>query len=211
MLDNFTRPLKEKILIPCAEFTGRFLSPNQISVIAFLSGLIGAAAVFKNNMTAGIIFWLLNRILDGLDGTVARVTGKMSDFGGYLDLMLDLILYVLIPVAFVYNGIVNNGMGIELLWACLILFGIFYINLGSWALLSALIEKKSNRQIKESETGHLTSLVMPSGIIEGTETVVFYTIFFILPDHILWLFLMMSFLTATGAIQRWFWAVKNIK
>jgi phosphatidylglycerophosphate synthase len=211
VFDSFTRPLKEKVLIPSASFIGRFLSPNQISVIAFLSGLLSAAAVFKSNMTVGIIFWILNRILDGLDGTVARVTGKMSDFGGYLDIMLDLILYILIPIAFVYNGMVIGGSGIELLWACLILFGIFYINLGSWSLLSALIEKKSNNRIKESEGEQLTSLVMPTGIIEGTETVVFYTLFFIFPSQVLWLFLLMSLLTASGAVQRWIWAVKNIK
>ncbi len=211
MLDRFARPLKDKILIPAAESAGRFVTPNQISAAAFLSGLISALFILAGNLSAAFLFWIVNRILDGLDGTVARVTGRISDFGAYLDLVLDLIIYTVIPSSFVYYSIIFKNAGQDIFWSAIFLLSVFYINLGSWTLLSAVIEKRKNPVNNDKKNEQLTSLTMPSGIIEGTETVVFYSLFYIFPDSILILFILMGILTSAGAVQRWFWAAKNIK
>ena len=212
MFDRLTRPIKEKLLLPFALFVGNFFSPNQISLAGFIAGIISSVLIIQGSIMLGLVFWGLNRILDGLDGTVARIRDKQSDFGGYLDLILDLILYTAIPAAFVYYGIKNNLYNsTSLMWSCLILFAIFYINLGSWSILSALIEKRNNTKLKQREKDNLTSLVMPQGLIEGTETVIFYTLFFILPKHLILLFYAMSFLVFIGAIQRFIWAGRNIR
>ena len=44
---------------------------------------------------------MLNRILDGFDGMYARKTGRTTEFGGYLDIIVDFTIYGLIPVAIV--------------------------------------------------------------------------------------------------------------
>ena len=43
---------------------------------------------------------LLNRLLDGLDGAVARAAGS-TDLGGFLDITMDFLVYSAIPFAFV--------------------------------------------------------------------------------------------------------------
>ena len=42
---------------------------------------------------------LLNRLLDGLDGAVARAAGG-TDLGGFLDITMDFLIYSAIPFAF---------------------------------------------------------------------------------------------------------------
>jgi len=48
-----------------------------------------AFLVSQGLLTVGFYCWILNRILDGFDGLVARERNQQSDFGGYLDLVLD--------------------------------------------------------------------------------------------------------------------------
>jgi len=36
-----------------------------------------------------MIYWILNRILDGMDGMVARKRNISTKFGGYLDILVD--------------------------------------------------------------------------------------------------------------------------
>jgi phosphatidylglycerophosphate synthase len=48
-------------------------------------------------MLAALLF-LLNRIFDALDGTVARLRNLQSDFGGYYDIVTDFITYCMLPV-----------------------------------------------------------------------------------------------------------------
>ncbi len=56
-----------------------------------------------------------------------------------------------------------------------------------------------------------TSINKPTGVIEGLETIIFYTLFYIFPDKLLTPYIIMSILTMLGALQRVVWSVKNIK
>ena len=47
----------------------------------------------------GLILIFIGRICDGLDGAVAKQT-KQTDFGGFLDIVLDFAFYGMIPLAF---------------------------------------------------------------------------------------------------------------
>ena len=90
-------------------------------------------------MYVALAFWLLNRITDGLDGTVARISNRQTDWGGYLDIMLDFIIYALIPISLAFS--VNNGAIIFITLS--IMLGVFYINSASWMYLSAILGKKT--------------------------------------------------------------------
>jgi hypothetical protein len=78
-----------------------------------------------------------------------------------------------------------------------------YINAASWMYLSALLEKKKNEP---------TTLAMPAGIIEGTETVVFYTLVLLFPRFTVPMFAVFAFLVALTALVRavgWYRKVKT--
>lgn len=200
MFDEKLRPLKEKLLNPVSRTLGRVISPNQMSLFSLLLGAISIYFIYRAEYINGLIFWTLNRITDGLDGTIARVTGRQSDFGGYLDIMIDFLIYSSIPIVFVIS---RGRINIELL-VLSIMLGVYYCNAASWMYLSSILEKRGSYN-------KLTSINMPLGVVEGFETIIIYTLFYILPQRILLLFIIMSCLTLLGTIQRVIWSIKNIK
>ena len=203
MIDRYLRPLKDKILFPIAGRVGSYLSPNQVSVIAFIFGLASCAMILLNQLYAALVFWLLNRIIDGLDGTIARLSERENDWGGYLDIMLDFTIYALIPICLAL--IIGDGILIYL--SLSVMLGVFYINSASWMYLSAVQEKRSMKNIKKQ----LTSVPMPTGLIEGTETIFLYTLFFFFPSYLPVLFFTVSGLTLVGIVQRMSWGYRNLQ
>lgn len=204
MLDKLTRPLKDKLLYPLVKMIGSSLSPNSITIFSFFLGLGSVYFIIYEELTQALILWILNRICDGLDGAVARESGNQSDFGGYLDIIVDFTLYALIPLSFTYA----YGRG-EASWLYLgVMISLFYVNSASWMFLSALLEK---RKAGREGRGEQTSITMPSGIVEGTETLIIFTLFYILPHKLDLLYIIMSISLLPGIGFRLAWAWKNLK
>jgi phosphatidylglycerophosphate synthase len=144
----------------------------------------------------------VNRVLDGLDGTLARVQGRQTDLGGYVDLLLDFVVYAAIPIGLAV------GLGDDrTLVAALVLLASFYVNAASWMYLSAVLER---RDAGTRARGELTTVAMPPGLIGGTETMVCYAAFFLLPRYLVPLFWLMSSLVLLTAVQRLAWAVRRL-
>ena len=101
MRDVMLRKQKDIWLEPLATNVLAKVHPNVVSFIALFVGLLAAVAVIYQLYWYALILWFLNRILDGLDGLIARIHHKQSDFGGYLDLILDFVIYLAFPVSFV--------------------------------------------------------------------------------------------------------------
>jgi len=200
MQDAFLRRQKDRLLTPMAGTTFAAIHPNLISVIAMVIGLGSAFAILGHWYGVGLLLWALNRMLDGLDGVVARVHQKQSDFGGYLDLFLDFIIYLAVPIAFVAALPTTIN-----LWAGLFLITSYVLNTISWTTLAALLEKRQRHTVNR-----LTSMEMPTGLIEGAETIVFYTLFYLLPEYIAILFTAMALLVLFTASQRVWWAYRHL-
>jgi len=92
------------------------------------------------------------------------------------------------------------------LWAGLFLMSSYVLNSISWTTLAALLEKRQRHTINR-----LTSMEMPTGLIEGAETILFYTLFYLLPDYIAILFTAMALLVLFTASQRVWWAYRNLQ
>jgi len=60
-------------------------TPNFISFLSFVFGIITTILFFKGNLLLGGIFFELRNIGDTLDGRVARLKGVGSSFGAYYD------------------------------------------------------------------------------------------------------------------------------
>jgi phosphatidylglycerophosphate synthase len=201
MRDSVLRQQKDRFLAPVAEYAFISIHPNAVSIAALVVGLLSALAVSQQAYLAGLALWLMNRILDGLDGVVARTHRKQSDFGGYLDLFLDTIVYLAVPLAFVVASPSITNLG-----AALILLASYYLNTISWTILSALLEKR-----RLQPANRLTSLEMPTGLIEGAETIVFYAAFHLLPGYVAPLFWLMAALVVFTAGQRIVWAYRHLQ
>jgi phosphatidylglycerophosphate synthase len=201
VLDHRLRAYKDQLLRPIAGCVEGF-SPNAITVWAAAVGLAAAGAAALSLYWLALGLWLLNRILDGLDGMVARRCSRQSDFGGYLDIVLDFVVYAAVPIG-LYLGTPAAGSGFSLI----LLLASFYINSASWMYLAAILEK---RRSGAAARGELTTIIMPPGLIGGTETILFYTAFLIWPGQLPWLFTAMAGLVMVGIGQRLWWARHNL-
>ncbi len=200
MLDRTLRLPKEKLLLPAAKKLN--LSPSLITLVGLGFGLLAAFAAANAWYLGALCFWLTNRILDGLDGEIARIHHRQSDLGAYFDIMADLLIYALMPITLVL-GRQESSLGLALA----ALLSSFYINAGSWMYLSSVLEKRGRGATFQAEK---TGVTMPTGLIEGSETVIFYTLFLLLPQQLELLFWFMSLLIAITIIQRLYWASKHL-
>ena len=200
MRDAALRAKKDEYMVPLAQSFFATVHPNVVSLMAMGVGLLAAAAVIQERYWLGLLLWLLNRILDGLDGVIARVHDKQSDFGGYLDLLFDFVIYLAIPIAFL-----SAAPTVFNLWAGITLISVYVLNIISWTVLSALLEKRHMQS-----PSRLTSMEMPTGLIEGAETIAVYTLFFFFPGSIGYIFFIFAALVLVTAGQRVFWAARNL-
>lgn len=84
------------------------LTPNQVTIIFILTGLIGGFLSFNGYLLIAYIFWRLHIIIDMADGSVARVTKLFSEYGDILDKVGHHIIYPIYWIGFIYSsGLLN--------------------------------------------------------------------------------------------------------
>jgi len=202
MLDRSLRVYKEQMLRPVANGLMANIHPTTLTLIGFGFGIGAGLAAWQGMVIWSMALWALNRLFDGLDGTVARRYNKQTDLGGYIDILLDDAIYVFI-IAMLAVGVNTAPAYI----AALFLLASYRVNSASWMYLSSLMEKRKQGASANSE---LTSITMPPGLIEGTETVVFYFAFLAFPAYATPLFALFGALVFFTVGQRVLWAVRNL-
>ena len=194
MFDKQLRVPKERALVPVARVLPPSLSPLTLSIGSLVLTLGAAAAAWAGLWGFAVVLWLSGRVLDGLDGTVARERGESSDAGGLTDIVLDTVGYAAVPL-----GIAAN-LDSRTTWiAVAILMAAFYVNAVSWAYSAALFEK---RDAGANRHGEMTSTTMPTGLVEGTETIVFYTVILAFSQWATTVMVVMAAAVALGVLIR---------
>jgi phosphatidylglycerophosphate synthase len=199
MFDDSLRRARDRVGDPLIARLGK-LSPNHITWVALIAGLICAALAWQGQVWGSVLFWSLNRILDALDGMVARVHHRQTDFGGYLDIVLDFVIYAVIPF-----GLVLNAPSLERYFALTFMLISFYVNSASWMYLAAILEKRNARDPELT-----TTVIMPAGLMGALETIIVYYVFLLFPAHIVPLFFIFGGLVFVTVLQRLIWAWKTL-
>lgn len=200
MYDHLLRTPKKVIYLPLARSLP--VSANVLTAVGLLFGLAAAVCCCFGWWKYALGLWAANRFFDGLDGEVARARGTQSDLGGYLDILADLMVYASIPLGI---AVYHNS---DFTWLALaVMLSSFYLNVGSWMYLSSILEK---RGLGAENNKEATSVSMPKGLIEGAETVLFFTLFLVLPHSAAALFTAFAALTFVGAFLRVKWAAKTL-
>ena len=90
MLSDVIRKYSRIFLEPLARFISRTgISPNVITVIGFLL-MVGVAFVLaRGYLVWGGLLIIAAALFDAIDGTLARMMGRTSRFGAFLDSTLD--------------------------------------------------------------------------------------------------------------------------
>lgn len=146
-----------------ARLAARGVGADQVTVAGLALGLIAAALVWAGAPGLALGPLLLSRLADGLDGAVARAT-RRTDFGGFLDIAADFLFYGAIPLAFVLADPAANGA------AGAFLLASFYFNGATFLGFAALAAKRG----METRAQGIKSLYFSNGILEGTETILFF-------------------------------------
>jgi ABC-type sulfate/molybdate transport systems ATPase subunit/phosphatidylglycerophosphate synthase len=203
VFDVLLRVLKDRLLEPLARLLGARVAPNAVTGAGLPRRAGAGAAAWRRAYGLALALWALNRLLDGLDGTLARVHGRQTDFGGYLDILLDFAVYTAVP-----TGLALGRPAAPVLAACAVLLGSFFVNAASWMYLSAVLER---RGAGAAASGERTTVTMPPGLVAGTETVVLYTLFLLLPGRLVELFALMGALVYVTVGQRLVWARRHLR
>ena len=198
MLDQALRPTKDQMLAPVVRGPLGRVVPAAYSGASLLLAIGAAIAAWQAAPALAVGLWLLSRVADGLDGAVARGNGTASDRGGLVDILGDTLGYAVIPLG------IAAGIDTRSAWITVaILLASFYVNAVSWTYLAALLEKRS---AGAAATGASTSTVMPRGLVEGTETIAFYTVALAWPDGAVAVLAVMAAAVAVTVIERTWWA-----
>jgi phosphatidylglycerophosphate synthase len=202
VIDAALRPHKERLLAPLARRLGGSVHPSSVTVAAALVGLAAAGAAAAGLAALAVGAWIANRALDGMDGVIAREDRSASARGGYLDMLLDVVVYAAIPLG------IALGQGTAVAWAAAaVLLGSFYVNAISWAYLSALLEARGEGA---RARGEMTAVSMPRGLVEGAETFVFFAVALAVPAWSVPAMWIMAAAVGAGAAQRALWGMRRL-
>jgi phosphatidylglycerophosphate synthase len=201
MLDSTLRPVKDRALGPLAGSLRR-VPPIAISAVGLALSLAAATAAWQQAPLIAVPCWLLGRVADGIDGIVARSAGTATDVGGLLDFVFDTIGYAAIPIGLAFG--IDDRAG----WmATAVLLGTFYLNAVTLGYVAALLEKRNLGAAAHREP---TSTTLPRGLIEGSETIVFFTIALTFPQSATAVWWVMAAAVAATALERIRWAIGRI-
>jgi phosphatidylglycerophosphate synthase len=175
-----------------AWLAGQGLSANAASLAGLAVGLLAVPALAHGRYDLALLAILLNRLIDGLDGPIAR-QGSPTAFGGYLDIMCDMAFYAAVPVGFALASPVN-ALSAAILLASFVCTGASF--LGRAVLAAQLGEANDGRRGRKS-------FFHAAGLIEGSETIAAFVLFCLLPEAFPWLaglFAALCFWTAAARV-----------
>lgn len=192
MFDVSLRGWKDGVVDPISRRVPQPVTPGQITLAAFVCGLVSCLlAMMPGNENVALAFWVLNRFLDCLDGSLARARSCATQLGGFLDLLSDFIIYSLLPIS-----IARGRSGSVLIdWTALALLeASFHVNNFVLFYVAAVAADKND--------GELTSVTMKPALIEGFESGLLFTMMLIWPTRINMWSRIMAAGVAFGTAQR---------
>ena len=172
MFDAQLRPLIDRLLDPIGRGLVRLgATANQVTLIGVAFGLIAAGCVAAGLFHTALWFVIANRVIDGMDGAVARAS-RSSDFGGYLDIVSDFIFYSAIPMAFAM------AQPETALAAAFLIFS--FIGTATSFLGFAILAEKHHvtTRIRGKKAFYYLG-----GLTEGTETILLFLAMLVWPDY----------------------------
>lgn len=122
MLTQWARRSSRAILEPVARFVSRTgISPNVITVIGFLLTVGVAYVLSLGRLQLGGVLILAAAAFDALDGSLARLVGRTSRFGAFLDSTLDRFSEAVIYLGlFVYLIRQDSTLELVLIYATIV-------------------------------------------------------------------------------------------
>jgi phosphatidylglycerophosphate synthase len=148
---------------------------DALTWLGFALGLGASVAIVMQAFGWALLLILLSRLMDGLDGAVARLT-RPTDRGAYLDITLDFLFYASVPLAFAIAAPAANALPAAVLLAA------FMGTSSCFLAFAALAEKRGLK----SEAYPQKGLFYLGGLTEASETILCFALMCLWPGHFAW-------------------------
>lgn len=203
MLDRYVHPHLKPTLNRLVEKLDKpTLTADGLTLLGFAIGVLTLPFLALGWYLAALTAIVLNRLLDGLDGALARRRG-ITDAGGFLDIALDFLFYALVPFGFALAAPSENALA-----AAWLLFA--FMGTGSSFLAFAALAAKHD--IDNPGYAH-KSFYYLGGLTEGTETILLFALCCLFPMHFAlfaWIFGALCWLTTTTRIWSGYQTLKAL-
>ena len=193
MIDARLLPLQRTLMQPPARWlVARGVRADQITLAGCVIGLLATLAAAYQLYPLALLGLALNRLADGLDGAVARLTTP-TDRGAFLDIALDFVFYAAFPIGFVFADPAANGLPGAVLIASFVLTGTSF-------LAFSIIAERRGLQAEDYPTKGIYYL---GGLAEGAETIAVFVAFCLFPGAFAWIaWAFAAVCIVTGATHR---------
>ena len=193
MIDAALQPLQQRFLqLPAQILKNLGIKADQITLFGFLLGLLVVPALAYQAYSLALLFLLLNRFADGLDGAVARLT-EPTDRGAFLDISFDFFFYAIFPLGFALADPVNALPAAVLITS--------FVGTGSSFLAYAAIAAKRGDTAMDFPQKGLYYL---GGLTEGFETIILFISMCLFPMFFPQLAYFFAVACAVTAVSRWY-------
>lgn len=198
MLDPYaTALIRRPIALTARRLAGWGMSANSLTLTGFALGIFAALLIANKLYTAGLLAIFGSRILDALDGAVARLS-QPTDAGGFLDIALDFLFYASIPLAFALADPTRNALPAAVLLAA------FMGTSSSFLAFAALAAKRGLNSTAYPDK----SIYFLGGLTEATETLACLAAMCLWPQHFAALAYGFAALCAITIASRLWWGWK---
>jgi phosphatidylglycerophosphate synthase len=170
------------------------VSANALTFTGFGIGVAGALLIVAQSFWLALIAICVSRLVDALDGAVARVTSA-TDRGGFLDITLDFLFYASIPLAFAFADPARNAL------AAAALLGAFTGTGSSFLAFAAIAAQRGMTSTAYPDK----SFYFLGGLTEAGETLAFFIAMCLWPQQFVWLAWSFCVLCVLTILMRIYW------
>ena len=200
MFDRYLLPQLKPVLEPVAKaFAGRGLTANGVTAIGFGIGLLNLPLLAIGQYRLALLAIVLNRVLDGLDGAMARLA-KPTEAGAFLDIAFDFFFYATVPLGFALADASNAIAAATLLVA--------FVGTGSSFLAYAAIAAKLGKNAANYPHKGIYYL---GGLTEGAETIALFVVMCLWPTQFPLLAFGFAALCGLTTLMRWWRGYADFK
>src|SRR6056297_2395689 len=193
MIDAAILPLQRRLMqTPAEALAKRGVRADHITLVGLVIGLAAAGAAALGLFALALLGLLLNRLADGLDGAVARLT-QPTDRGAFLDIALDFVFYAAFPLGFALADPGANALPAAVLICS-------FVGTGSSFLAFSIIAEKRGILSDAYPTKGIYYL---GGLTEGTETIALFVAMCLFPAAFPWLAFTFAALCGITTLTRW--------
>lgn len=193
MIDRYILPLQSRILAYPARWLARAgVRADQVTLTGLVIGVGVLGLLAAGFYQLALLAILANRVADGLDGAVARVTAA-TDRGAFVDIAFDFFFYPLVPLGFAIAAPAVNALPAAFLIAAFVGTGSSFMAFAAVAAERGLV----------AEAYPTKGIYYLGGLTEGAETILTFALMCLFPTWFPVIAYVFAGLCVVTTVMRW--------